>query len=355
MTDVSLAPGVSAVTPRLRVALSVDETAVSTFEPLVQQVAEVVLDPYVVLEGQPEADSEHGGRIDFDGGSAGTTLYPVAPLPETLDLKTWRRWLPYAEWLTAPAAGGRRWWPIETAPGDMVATGVGVSGVPEPRIALYTTVDPATGFMNGRGSYDPVLSPGIDESYSFHGYEQEMVRKAMVFDSTGHASIETEATMTEITIGLVVVFHPSNLPYYGVFEASQSNPDVGTPGEPLVLRYSHGQFIVYQQDVRVLQHETHKNAHEACIILLSMSATDDAGRLLVIDHTRTTREFAIPNLDFVSFGGVFGALGQVTTASPVRFSSEMDLLELDIWDRALTFPELEEKANLLSLGYGIAG
>ena len=354
MTDYELSLGALSVSSGASLRIAARDTTAVTYAPLHQQSGLVELPDYVLIDGRPHEESVHGAAFGTVGGADSYTIFTADPRPEDLDIGAWRRWLPYPQWLTAPAAGGRRWWPIETDPGNMVASGVGTSGVEEPRISLYTTVPTAVS-DTGRATYDPDLSPAIDATYSYRGYRKEMLRNSMVFAGSGHASIETEQVFPEITIGIVAVFHPSQLSYYGLFEADQSHYNVGTGGEPLVLRYTHGRFDVYQAEQRVVSHETHKGAHEACIILLSMSAATDSGKLLVLDKTRTTREFAVPDLDFISFGGVLGALGQVTTTSPVRYSSSMDLLELALWNEALSFAELEEKANLLSLAYGIAG
>jgi hypothetical protein len=355
MADVPLLPGFCSVTAGVRMAIAAEDTAVPDFEPLVQQVTRVVNDPWVVMDGRVEDDSAHGGRIDFDGGTDSYTVYDAAPMPEDLDLGTWRRWLPRPAWLTAPAAGGRRWWPIETDPGNMVASGVGTSGVPEPRVALYTSVDPATGSHTGRGTYVAGVSPFLDEGYSYRGFDKEMSRPAMVFDGAGHASIETERTFAATTFGMVAVFHPSRYSHYGIYASNEVDPEIGTPGEPLVFRYSHGVLDVFQAHVRVASYETHKSAHQAVILLVSLDAPNDEGRLMVVDSSRTSKQFNIDNLDFVSFGGMVGAEGQVTVDQPVTFTAEMDILEFGIWDTALSFEQLEEKANLLSLAYGVAG
>lgn len=353
MTDIKHLPGFCSVTTGARLMIGVEDTVDADFTPLIQQVTAVDVADYVVINGVPHRDSAHGARVSTNGGSDDHTLHETAPLPEEVDLGTWRRWLPYSEWLTAPAAGGRRWWPIETEPGNMVASGVGTSGVPEPRTALYQSVDVSVS-SDGRDVYG-VNAPGIDEGYSYRGYDREMFRNAMVFDGAGHLSIEVERTFTETTFGMVAVFHPSAQPHYGIFSSNETEPTVGTPGEPLVIRYTHGRLEIYQAHVRVAAHETHKSAHQAVILLLSLSAGDDEGRLLVIDQTRTSRQFNIEDLDFVNFGGMIGAEGQATAGDPVVFTSEMDVLEFAIWDEALTFAQMEEKANLLSLAYGIAG
>ena len=358
MVDIKHLPGFATVRTGARCSIGIENTVAEVFpEDLVEQVATIDLEPYVLMNGRPMADTEHGARINLDGGSTSEVVSRSAPMPEDLDLGTWRRWLPYAEWMSAPGGGTRRWFPIETDPAEIVAVGSGPSGVPQPRTALYTSVDPALGGVaaDGRGDYVANVSPHIDESYSYQGYSQEMFRNAMVFSGAGHLSIETEQTFTETTFGIVAVFHPSDNPHYGIFASNEVDPYVGTPGEPLVLRYSHGRLEMYQAHVRVLSHEMHRSSHQAAIILVSLSASTDTGRALIIDRTRTTRAFNIDNLDFVSFGGMIGAEGQATVGDPVQMTADMDVLEMAIWDTSMDFGELEEKANLLCLAYGIAG
>lgn len=352
MTDIRISAGVCSVTAGAHMRLGMENTEPSGFELLVQQGGTIALDPYVIVDGRPADDTGHGANFATIGGSDTTVVFQSAPLPQDLDLGAWRRWLGRGEYLSPPANGGRRWWPMGT-PAGVISSGA--TAQPEPRIALYTSIDPPTPALpTGRATYSPE-SPQIDNTYSYAGFETEMHRSAMAFNGNGHASIETERTFTETTIGIVAVFHPSTHAHYGIFASNEVDPNVGTPGEPLVLRYTHGRIDVFQAHVKVLSHETHKNAHQAVILLLSLSSADDLGRALIIDKTRTSKEFNIDNLDFVSFGGLVGAEGQNTAASPVSFTADMDLLELAIWDTALTFPQLEEKANLLSLAYGIAG
>lgn len=291
----------------------------------------------LVVEGLPRAEPPYGARI-ASRATLGAYTKVTAPLdPKTLQVGSWCRWLPYAEYLSSPANGGRRWWPQQFN-GSRLNT--------DPRMSLYS-IDPKS--STGKGLYGP-LSPGIDEGYRYSGYSRLMARPAMVFDGLAAARIDPEGVYASMTMAMVVVLHPSPLPYYGLFEA-----DVAVHNEPLVYRYTHGRLDVFSNETRVVSHETHKPAHYPVILVVSLDSTTKRGRLLCLDQSRTTRTFNLADLDFVSMLGLVGALGQGTTASPWRFGSEMDLLELNLWREALTFPAMESAANLLSMAYGVAG
>jgi hypothetical protein len=307
------------------------DSSADTQPPIRTQLAGFIVPSYVAVDGQPRADAPQGCRLGSVAGARALSQVTAPPDPASLNLGSWARWLPRAVDLEPPANGGRRWFPLGWAHTSA-----------NPRMSLYSIIPTGT----GRGPYG-AASPGIDEGYVYEGFGRKMSRPAMVFDGMSAAAIDPTTLFDSCTFGLVAVFRPSPLPYFGIFEANAA------AGEPLVYRYSHGRLDVFQNETRVLSHETQKPAHSAVVLLVSMDSASDTGRMVVIDGTRTTRTFAIDGLDFVSMNGVIGALGQGTNASPWRYGSQMDILELDIWNRALDFPELQSAATLLALAYGV--
>lgn len=314
----------------------------SNLEPADQPAILTNIDGFIVPEfsvfaGVPAEDKGIGGRF---GSSAGLDAQTVVTAPldaKTLPVGSYARWMPYAEYLGASASSGRKWYPQGFAQADT-----------SPRLTLYTVLKVgAGGILNGHGTYG-IGSPGIEETYSYSSSYGRISKPAMAFES-GAAELLVPSSYTSVTFGLVAVFHPSELPYYGIFEALNS-----AGNKPLALRYAHGRLALYFDEHLVLKHESHAPSHSPAIILLSLNGATDTGKIMVVDKTRTTRTFDIVGLDYLSLRGVFGALGQATTASPWRFPSEMDVLEFDIWDRALDFPEMTSVANLMSLAYGVS-
>lgn len=291
------------------------------------------VDPYVVIDGQPTSYGD-AGAVFLSKAGIDSFQRVTTPLdPQTLPMGAFARWRPNLSDLVSPANGGRRWWPIGGARTDQ-----------SPRISLQDVGGPT-----GRLPYG-ANAPYFDPAYDYQGNGRVLRRPACVFDGKGAMILEPASIFLSATIAFVAVFQASKLTYQGIFEAAVPQE----PGEPLVMRYTHGRLDVFQSHTRVVSHETVKPDAFPVLFMLSMDSATNMGRLLVQDQNRTTRTINIAGLEYISLSGVFGAVGQGTTTRPWKNAANMDLLEIDVWDRFMDWPEIEAKANLLSLAYGLA-
>lgn len=327
---------------RLRVG-AVEQSA----EPLFLENRTVfTVDDYVVINGVPVADGA-GARIrsvaNFDSSSVVTA--PLNPL--TLFPEAYAHWVPGLEH-TSLDDTFFRWWPVG---GTRTAGHVRMSLFRQERAS-----DPG-GIVTGAKAYgDGVGAPAFDAAYTYQGFGRSMTRKALTFNSRGYCKIDPEANFTSCTFAVTAVFHPSRLSHYGIFEAAQAYDATSSTaiGTPLVLRYHHGQLRLYSDGQLVLRHESHKASAGPMAVLFSLDTVTKVGRLYCLDENRTTRTFNTEGLDVIALLGIFGGLGQGTTAAPYNIhTADMDVLDVCIWNYSMDWPELEAKANLLSLAYGV--
>lgn len=336
-TPINISPGDVTTSLGCRLQLDVRQTLDSGLDPIPVNTSAFTVDPYVIVDGIPVGDGA-GARIVTRAGVDDLTQV-LAPIdPDTLFPDAHAHWRPRLADLDPPADGGRRWWPIG-----------GVHDADHARMSLYTIAG-----ATGAGLYG-VGAPYVDVGYTYRGAQgRTMSRPAMIFDnSTARAKIDPEASFDQVTLAVTVVLHASAQQYYGIFEAQQVyDPSSSSPvGEPLVLRYTHGRLDLYQDENRVLSHETNKPSAYPTILLISLDTDAGLGRMMCIDQTRTTRQFNITDMDFVSLLGSVGALGQGIAGSPYRYGADMDLLDMAIWSHAMDWPELESNAGLLQLAY----
>jgi hypothetical protein len=276
------------------------------------------MEPYVVVEGVPRADPDLGASFGSKAGSdSAGTVFAGDTNTSTLSLNLGAdaiRWVPRSQDIVE---NGVRWWPVGATSG--------------PNIGFGGTV-----------------KPKLDAAYNYQGQYRRLPKPSIDFSENGYAYLHVD-NMPAATLALVTVLHPGSLDYYGLFEAAR------VTGEPLVLRYHHGQMRVYQDERQVVNYESESGVSEPTIILLSLDTVTDAGRFLCVDRSRVTRSFSIPTMDQVGFTGTLGALGAGTTANPWRYFADMDLLEVDLWPRALEFGEMQSVASKLAMVYGVPG
>lgn len=284
----------------------------------------IVPEPYIVVQGYPQRDKGLGASI---GTRSGATISSTAtsPTAATAQLSSTHRWLVRPDRFVE---GGTRWFP----------EGSGFGG---PAI-FFPTVSPHK-------------DPRPDYAYDYESTKGTRRQPALTFNGSGYGHLyvapEGQPRRGSATFAIVAVMNASKLPYYGIFEADQR--DTNSKGEPLVLRYTHGRLDVFQNEQRVVVHQTKAAVNEALLLMVSFDAATDSGLLVVRDASSASRTFTAQGLDFISFYGVIGALGQGSAESPYRFRSFMDVLELDYWDRALSPEEAGAQADLLALAYGI--
>lgn len=327
-------------------ALMLDSHLQSAVEPppLLQGVEGFVMPRPVIVSGLPFALPPAGGDVDVTGGVKSHTKVTSAVTPASIadELDAWARFRPSEERL-GPIAQvlshdpETRFWYADGWP----------KGGVSPRMRLFgiSTANPS-----GRGSVRQPGAPYVAAQYAYQGRRVSMSRPAMVFTGKGMAHLEPQRpAFSDVTLAMVFVTHPTPYPWAGIYEASWEGF-----GEPLLLAYDHGHFDIEIAPRRqILRHRSIKSADSAMVVLLSFDTKAKEGRVVVLDDNRTSRTFSVDGLEFVSLTGMLAALGQGTLEKPWKWGAEMDLLELDIWNKGMDYAELEAKANLLALAYGV--
>lgn len=283
-----------------------------------QTSAGFTMEPYVAVQGIPELDDGVGAFLASKAGcSASPTLFSGDTNTSTLTLDLGAdaiRWVPRSQDIVT----GTRWYPT--------------SGTSGPNIGFGGTV-----------------KPKLDAAYNYQGQYRRLPKPAIDFSEGGYGYLHVN-NMPAATICLVAVLHPGDLDYYGLLEAN-----VATTGEPFVLRYHHGQMRVYQDEKLVVQYESETSVQEPTIVMVSLDTTTDTGRFVCVDRSRATRTFNIASMTQVGFTGALGALGQGTAGNPFRYFADMNLLEVDLWPRALNTEQMLEVASKLAMVYGVPG
>lgn len=339
MPDVSITLGTAGA--RAGAATQVAAGApLTTNPPFSENLSSFEVGDYVVVDGWPARDSGVGARIDSELGYdshtvvtsplARATLYPDA----------------YAHWIAGTAYASLdgalyRWWPVGSARTNESA-----------RMSFFRGQEGGSGglqYGDGKGA------PYHDNDYTYQGYGRAMSQPAVVFPGTGYAKIDPEANFASATLEVTAILHPSNSAYYGIFEAAQYVDDTSNVsiGDPMVLRWHHGQLRLYHEERQVLAHESHRASAAPVTMLVSLDAATDIGRFYALDENRTTRTFNTEGLDTVALLGIFGGLGQGRVENKYRLFAEMDVLDVAIWDYAMDWPEMQSKANLAALAYGV--
>lgn len=283
---------------------------------------------YVVHEGIPNGRPTSEARMKSRVG-IGTYVYSdVPPAPADVDTGAVCRWLPTAS--TVTATGWR------ASPGYLALTS------------------------------DTQTAPYLDSDYSFEvrgGDEVEL--SAVVIDGDSWYELTPNTwSASSFTIAVTAVLHANpEGAMYGVISsytapAPQTDPALGGSTDPdaeattLVdweIRYRQGVVELFAGGVLV-RHVVERPHGRAVVIAISMSP--DGGQLLICDRTVTTAAISTDGLNL--YGGQM-FIGRTGAGYSTDESAWMDVLEVDFFDRALSFAELAELAHDLDSIYGVAG
>lgn len=218
-----------------------------------------------------------------------------------------------------------------------------------PGVAWY----PVEGDGSLHWATDPAHAPGLDADYVYGHARGELYRSALVFDGSAWMQLSTSGlATTTVTVVVVAVLGPGQGGEYGVIEspgsgAAAEDADAGVVLTGFGLRYNHGRTIVWA-GAPVLGYDGQQEPLRPTVLALTVDTV--SGRLLVIDRERSSRTFATEGLGTYDLGLMLGRIGQGTDAST---NAVMDVLEIDLFDRALSFGELDELVADLCAAYGV--
>lgn len=348
MTDVLINLGTFGNRVDAELKLGIEDPEAAVPEKLWENISTFSIGDYVVIDGIPRAD-EAGADLATKAGATGITAVTTPLDPVTLFPDSYAHWIggsAYQAWDVTNTL--YRWWPVQFNASRLDT---------EPRMSFFLGQDAGSGGLQYAAvpAFNGLLPPYQDDSYTYQGYGRSMARAAAIFPGGGYAKIDPEANFPSATLAITAVLHPSQLPYFGIFEAAKYTDPTSEVviGDPMVLRWHHGQLRLYHDDRQVLSHESHRRSAAPIVLLVSLDSATDTGRLYALDQNRTTRTFNTVGLETIALLGIFGGLGQGKTTDRYRFFAEMDVLDVAIWNYAMDWPEMESKANKLSLAYGV--
>lgn len=345
MTDVAIDLGTVGIVIAAE-ARPHSDGAVALVEPaFTETLSTFTAQDYVIVDGRVLADSGLGAKVMTETGYDDHTVVTTPIDATTLFPEAYAHWVGGSAY-QAYTGTLFRWWPIGSARGES-----------DPRLSFFLGQDAGSGGLqyDPAGKYNGLLAPYQDDDYSYQGFGREIEKAAAVFPGGGYAKIDPEANFDSATLAVTFIPHPGELPYYGIFEAAQyahTDSEV-VIGDPLVLRWHHGQLRLFHEDRLVLTHESHRASAAPITLIVCMDAATDVGRLFALDENRTTRTFNTAGLETIALLGIFGGLGQGKTTNRYRYYAEMDVLDICIWDYAMDWPEMESVANQLALAYGV--
>lgn len=286
---------------------------------MTEHPAAFLMEDYMVLEGvptgRPELEARHFTRV----GMGEWTWTDVPPRPWEINTGAALRWLP-TDTTFAPGA----WQP---------SVGGGMSLVADPQSAPY-----------------------LDDGYSFEVRGgDEVALPAVVFSGDAWMQLNDVGWSAHaFTVAIAAVFHPNDEgPLFGILQSytpatADPNSPSGTPSGATDwgLRYRSGIVELYA-GTTVLSHTVSLPIGRPVVLVVAMEPT--VGRLLVADRTKSTRSFATSSYSLFDVQLLLGR----TASGASSETAQMDVLEMDFFDHALSFEEMAGLLHDLNSLYGV--
>lgn len=285
-------------------------------EELTQRYAGFEVDDYLVISGRPVAPGAAGARLAISAGTGTAIASELHPGPMDIVTGADARWLPAD---ATYAGAGAPWAP---------AVGGGVNWTADPNYAPY---------LDDGYAYD--VRAGVTTPAA-----------AMVFTGGSWMQLDTPNWSADaVTVVLVAVLRSGGGGYYGLIESSSIDEAPDDPRTDFGLRYRRGTVEVYAGS-KLASHAVRDEAGRATILALSLDSNE--GRLMVVDRQISTRAFSTAGLNLYDLNLFLGRTGG---AYDVTATAEMDVLELGLYGRALSFAQLADVAHDLDAVYGVTG
>lgn len=201
--------------------------------------------------------------------------------------------------------------------------------------------------------------PRKDLTYTYSGSTGLITRPAMVFNGGGFLQLDgytaPDGTNSDFSIAVVAVLHGGEGPSYSLFQTDRSsyapNPD---STQALKLKYSHGLYSLEAGGPRA-SYERKGVASGASIIVLSLNPNGlvKRGYLMIQDTRRFSAAFNLRKIETFSPALFFGAEMSHNDDFTRSVAANMDVLEIDMWDRALSPYEMRRYINQMAPLYGV--
>lgn len=340
VVDISFGTITQAIEPKLQVAIGDGDPAALV---LIEPVQTYAGEPFVVRSGEPVYAGYDGVIATVEASPVPVfTAGDVDPVTITGELASYARFLPGVSLSVVDGDSRHVLLPVGFHSDDAYPLAL--------QLKTHVGVDDGTDAI----TFD-ADSPSVDASYSYRARGGETTREVLVFNgsdalATLFAPDGQPGTFTDLTMAFVAVLHPSAFDYYPIFEW------LGAEDAYMQLRHAHGRTSLTQNHLELAAHESTNGAAWPTIVVVSFDADADTGRLIVLDRGRTSLEFSLTDL---AYTGITGTVGAARTRvywpheGYDRFG-DIDLLELDVWNTAMSPAQMETKLALLAACYGIA-
>jgi hypothetical protein len=285
--------------------------------PFIQPYAGLSVDSYAVVNGYPADDPGYGISSASFASADQVTVGAGSPGVLAVAVGSTARWIPSGTYMDA-----NTWWPV------------GGSASTYPRI-LRTGLGAAV---------DPVLDP----AYSYLQGKDRVTYPAMDFNGAGYGQIQPAASPAASSPGTfmwVIVPHPGTSNYWPLYDAPTN------AAARLVIRYAKGAYLLYVGNTLVTIYEAAHQHSEATIVIAAVDPASGIGRVMFYDRLRYSRSFFI-NTSLPSFSGEMGHGYNGGNPDNSRIG-DFEVLELDYWDTALSFIQMERAVSQMAALYKV--
>jgi hypothetical protein len=297
-----------------------------------QLQARLVLDPYLIQNGQPVADSGFGvmGMSTAYADAGGVVVTQGFPTPPAAVTGADYRFLADTAYTAVGGGGVKRWFPV----------GGSVSTYPQ------LLVRPRTGVE------DPVIAP----AYVYESRNKKISRPAYTMNTKGYFEIQTAngSTVNYTQAAMLMVFVPHGGPgaYYPLYD---SGP-ITTSQRRFAVRYRKGRIQITASGTPLLQHQVYINHSEPIIVAFVVDATTNVGKFVCADRRRTSRTFNVSSIAGMDMNAWIGVEPTTPGGGTPNYAvvADMDILEIDMWlGKTLDFRQLEAVVTQLSKIYKV--
>lgn len=199
--------------------------------------------------------------------------------------------------------------------------------------------------------------PYLKQDYTYQAPYGPITRPAMVFNGGGYMQLDNfpaaDGSARPMTIAVVAVLHGGAGKSYSLFQTDRSvYVPAGT--DAMKMTYSHGKYQFSAGGPRAT-YEGKGVAAGASIIILSLNpgGVINRGYLMIQDDRRFSQSFSLRKVDVFSQALWFGAEMSYRDEFTPATAGDLDVLEIDTWDRALSPAEMRRFINKVAPLYGV--
>jgi len=285
-----------------------------------QQSAEMLVDPYIIAGFMPEPQPLIGCFSKTDAFAGTADISDALSDALSIDLGSRCRWLADPAKLTDHGDGTWRWVPSQGSD------------------------------LTSYWQFDAANVPAIDSTYDYALKDKSVISKpAAIFDGDIWAQLHGfPSNLDEFTVLLVARLRGTNGgARAGIVESLRSGADPDASSD--VFLRQKGQNLK-SQTVGVFVEDLIENTGRPQLVGASHAAA--LSRQILVDRDRTIQAFHHPNVDAYDTSFYLGRTGATYDSDETMI---MDVLEILIYDSALSHDQLVHRAHQLNAIYAVHG